>query len=687
VSIFNKYQPKAGLLTTALLATVLAFCASSVMADTAAKRNNNSINPPVERSHPDMTFSDVSKSDKALARLKAAGKMKEFAQFHQTTEADVERIFKNDKSASLDKKGRLFYMEATASGGSFAPANPTIALDQTFLLNSKPGAARTIYLDFNGHTVTGTAWNSSYGIDPINASAFDLDGNAGTFNTTELAMVQNIWRRVSEDYSAFDVNVTTQEPTADLLTRTNSTDNAFGMRVVVSKDWTVNTTAGACGCGGFAYVGVFSMTSEQYKPAFVFYNNLANNEKYIAEAISHEAGHTLGLNHDGTSTAAYYTGHGSGETGWAPIMGVGYYQNLVQWSKGEYANANNTQDDYLLMQNNGLVFAADEHGNSIGAASALTGTATNGLNQFSANGILQGPNDVDFFKFDSAAGSITVNTKPFYLSANTDVLVTLFDINGNVLAQANPADALAANFSFQIPAAGSYYLSVEGTGKPDPYVAGYTKYGSIGSYNVSITAPIIAGNTAPVSRIASSALSGTAPLTVSFNGTNSSDADGSIATYNWNFGDGTTAVGATVSKSYTSAGSFLASLTVTDNAGLSNSSSVTVTVTQPATTVSMSVNSFQMTGAVKGGNYSATASIRIVDAQGRVVPNATVTGSWSGTVSGNASGLTSSTGTASIKSPTTKTRGTMTFTVKSITANGFTYDSTKNVMTSRSITF
>ncbi len=49
------------------------------------------------------------------------------------------------------------------------------------------------------------------------------------------------------------------------------------------------------------------------------------NEKYTAEAISHEVGHTLGLSHDGriTPSEGYYAGHGSGDTGWAPIMGVG----------------------------------------------------------------------------------------------------------------------------------------------------------------------------------------------------------------------------------------------------------------------------------------------------------------------------------------------------------------------------
>ncbi len=73
--------------------------------------------------------------------------------------------------------------------------------------------------------------------------------------------------------------------------------------------------------------------------------------KNIAEAASHEIGHNLGLNHDGqtTSTAGYYTGHGSGATGWAPIMGVGYSKEVTQWSKGDYANANNQQDDMSVL--------------------------------------------------------------------------------------------------------------------------------------------------------------------------------------------------------------------------------------------------------------------------------------------------------------------------------------------------
>ena len=92
-----------------------------------------------------------------------------------------------------------------------------------------------------------------------------------------------------------------------------------------------------CSCGGVAYVGIFDNVGDTYKPALVFFDMLGSgNEKYVAEAISHEAGHNMGLNHDGAAGTGYYQGHGSGATGWAPIMGVGYYQPLVQWSKGEY---------------------------------------------------------------------------------------------------------------------------------------------------------------------------------------------------------------------------------------------------------------------------------------------------------------------------------------------------------------
>lgn len=65
---------------------------------------------------------------------------------------------------------------------------------------------------------------------------------------------------------------------------------------------------------------------------------------------------------------------------------------------------------------------------------------------------------------------------------------------------------------------------------------------------------------------------------IEFDGTVSSDPDGSIVSYAWDFGDGTTATGATPVHSYGSAGDFTVMLTVTDDAGLTDTVSATVTV-------------------------------------------------------------------------------------------------------------
>eukprot|EP00808_Paulinella_micropora_P024020 g17995.t1 len=98
----------------------------------------------------------------------------------------------------------------------------------------------------------------------------------------------------------------------------------------------------SCTCGGVAYVDVFGSTSyaSYYSPALVFNKGTVG----VPEAISHEFGHNLGLSHDGTSSS-----HGAGELYWAPIMGVGYYGNILQRSKGEYLDANQLQDDLAII--------------------------------------------------------------------------------------------------------------------------------------------------------------------------------------------------------------------------------------------------------------------------------------------------------------------------------------------------
>lgn len=68
-----------------------------------------------------------------------------------------------------------------------------------------------IFLDFDGHVVSGTAWNSG-GASTYHARPFSSDSDYQSFSGTELAQIAEIWHRVAEDYAAFDVDVTTQEP-------------------------------------------------------------------------------------------------------------------------------------------------------------------------------------------------------------------------------------------------------------------------------------------------------------------------------------------------------------------------------------------------------------------------------------------------------------------------------------------
>ncbi len=71
---------------------------------------------------------------------------------------------------------------------------------------------------------------------------------------------------------------------------------------------------------------------------------------------------------------------------------------------------------------------------------------------------------------------------------------------------------------------------------------------------------------------------GTNGLTVSVDGTASSDPDGTIASYAWTFGDGGTAATATANHAYAAAGTYTVTLKVTDNQGATNSLSKSVTV-------------------------------------------------------------------------------------------------------------
>ena len=356
--------------------------------------------------------------------------------------ARLSTILRTDPTSALSPGGRLFYKDAvpTLQHRHRAAAAP-FPLEETFALHSKLGSDRTIFLDFDGMLVSGTEWNAE-GVPNGTYPAWSLDGNAGSFNTAEQTVIQNVWLQVSEDYAPFDVDVTTEDPGEAAIDRSGGGDQKYGAHALITPSTTAE--ASICGsppsggCGGVAFTDVFDDTSahQDYQPAWVFPHELADNAKYIAEAATHEVGHQLSLNHDGTAQDPdYYAGHSP----WAPIMGAGYDQPIVQWSKGDYAGANNHEDDLAKITSHGLSYRADEAGGSIATAA---GSLPSGTAYVTTRG------DQDFYDLGACAGSLTIDAEPAPVSPDLDIELRLYDGTGTLVDSDNPTSARVSGPDF-----------------------------------------------------------------------------------------------------------------------------------------------------------------------------------------------------------------------------------------------
>ena len=87
-------------------------------------------------------------------------------------------------------------------------------------------------------------------------------------------------------------------------------------------------------------------------------------------------------------------------------------------------------------------------------------------------------------------------------------------------------------------------------------------------------------NTAPTAKFTVSAVSGVAPLTVNFSAILSTDSDGIIVTYEWDFGDGGSGSGKSASHTYAAAGTPTAVLQITDDNGAQDTAQKTITVSE-----------------------------------------------------------------------------------------------------------
>lgn len=348
---------------------------------------------------------------------------------------------------------------------------------QVPLYSSMPSATAVIFLDFDGHTVEGTAWNYN---GPIVCAASGLDNDK----------ITTIYNRVAEDFRPFQINVTT-DSSKFLAAPVNKR-----MRVMLTttSDWYGSA-------GGVAFVGSFTWGDDS--PCFVFTALLNYNVKNISEATSHETGHTLGLYHQSSydnncvKTSDYHFGVGAGEIGWAPIMGVGYYQNMTLWSNGpnSFGCSNYQNDLNIITSSNGIGFRADDHAATFGSASNIPFVA----NQFTVNGIIEQNGDQDMIQFTQpSTGRFQLNAIPYNVGSgnagsNLDLQVTLYNAAQTELNVYNPGTLLHSVVdTFLNP--GTYYLRIEGRG--NIYAPNFA---SLGSY--ALEANFTAGNPLPLRKL------------------------------------------------------------------------------------------------------------------------------------------------------------------------------------------
>lgn len=527
--------------------------------------------------------------------------MGKIAQKYGKSQEAFEKMLKSTPSSHMTDDEKLFISDETLLnfvGDEDPVLNPIAAQipDSAALqLHSRPGAAKTILLDFTGHVTANTSWNYN---GNINSLPFDTDGNPTTaFTADELNRIKDIWLRVAEDYAPFNVDVTTEDSAS-----------VNGIRVVISPTWEWYGQA-----GGVAFID--SASWNDGTPCFVFSGLLGNNMKNVAEAASHEAGHAFGLYHqakydaNGVKTSDYHSGLGAGNYGWAPIMGVGYYKTKVTWHDGPNSyGATNYQDDVQILKQK-FQMINDDAPNTIASNSFRRVKFTSDANGqvYKHQGTIAVRGDVDVYRIYAGNGPLNVLVAGATTASNVDLKVKLVDPQGQTVFEADPEGIQSVSISLPSVAEGIYHLVITPMGFTDATGALiYTDYGTLGRYYIS-------GNSAPYTLSIPNDTYNSGPnaiptvnagvdktITLPVNSVvingSASDSDGSISSVTWTQVSGpsvATLSGAntvTLSASTLVQGTYVFRLTATDNSGGSKSDDVSVFVKPVAPNVAPTVN-------------------------------------------------------------------------------------------------
>ena len=373
----------------------------------------------------------------------------------------------------VDRHGGLIVVEPSTTDDSTeidGAADPQAASAQLltqaaadpFALHSKPGSTNLLFLDFDGHEIKNTRWNGMKTAE-FRATAFSLDDDYSSFSHRERAAITQIWYRVAAAYSAFNIDITTQDP--------GSFGPTVGRVLITSHQDLDGRVMPFSDVAGAAYVGVWGAASYPVSsPALVYYNRLAARTIDIAEAVMHGLGHNLGLGHQGRT----------GEERSGKPLG----------SQGE-----------LTVIADQLGLRQDDHASETAAATALqvavdgalvaVNPATDSTTSVIANrGVIEVVGDVDTFAFTSLGGSVELVVSPAWQrldgesnrDENSGIKMALLDEDGKKRIS-DSADNGNQFIARELPA-GRYYLQVSGTGITNG-TSPHAGYPGLGQYLIS----------------------------------------------------------------------------------------------------------------------------------------------------------------------------------------------------------
>ncbi len=372
-------------------------------------------------------------------------------------------------------------------------------------LHSNPGAAASLYLDFDGHFEQNWGWagprtgflgmlggafvsafTGALG-GPLVAAilanefaesprtpAFDLDGQRNSLSQLEVDVIEEVWARVAEDYAPFNLDVTTEDP-GDF-----SDGRALRVSIGGEGDWFPGDA-----------LGIFlpdAFTTDWDNTGFVFSEKrhpdeshvIQNSPALLAKIISHEAAHGFGL------TAGHQDGSLPNRSS---IMFPSYNEDrdVVQddirtvWYSG-------VEDDMAIIAraDNGFGYRPDDHPHSYNASDSarLATPLVFQRQRWRGAGIIEQTSDADYFSFQ-ASGPVNARVGVVSPGPNLHARLELWNQWGTQLLASSPASStgLGAALSYDPTGTLEYRLN------PGPWqyllvVRSFGEYGDVGQYTV-----------------------------------------------------------------------------------------------------------------------------------------------------------------------------------------------------------